>query len=218
MQFKNFIMFDCDSTLSLIEGIDELANMAGRKDQVAQLTKQAMDGEVSLESVFTRRLELVRPRVEDVKRLGDLYQEKMVTGVEAVVGDLQELGCQVGIISGGYRQAILPLAMRLGIDESLVYAVDLVFDSQGRYAGINDQYSLGALGGKIKVCKMLKERFQQSFVVMIGDGVSDLEVQDYVDAFIGFGGVIKRPVVYESADYFASTMGEVFGIIKSLVR
>jgi phosphoserine phosphatase len=45
------IIFDCDSTLSTIEGIDELARWQGRTQQVAELTNRAMNGDVPLESV-----------------------------------------------------------------------------------------------------------------------------------------------------------------------
>ena len=54
----DLIFFDCDSTLSHIEGIDELARQKGIFDEVQQLTAAAMDGEVHLSSVYDRRLDL----------------------------------------------------------------------------------------------------------------------------------------------------------------
>ena len=57
------IVFDCDSTLSSIEGIDELARVKGQSifEQVAELTHAAMNGEVPLDEVFSRRLAIIQP-------------------------------------------------------------------------------------------------------------------------------------------------------------
>ena len=69
--FRTFL-FDCDSTLSKVEGVDQLAG--GRAD-VAGLTKAAMDGVVPLDQVYARRLELVRPSRADLDRIGRKYVE-----------------------------------------------------------------------------------------------------------------------------------------------
>ena len=55
------VIFDCDSTLSRIEGIDELADIAGVTRQVRQMTDAAMAGEIGLEEVYGKRLELIKP-------------------------------------------------------------------------------------------------------------------------------------------------------------
>ncbi|HVS08942.1 MAG TPA: hypothetical protein VMS76_03640, partial [Planctomycetota bacterium] len=68
------IAFDCDSTLATIEGIDELAAIAGATpESVERLTAQAMSGELALEEVYARRLELVRPTRDHVDALGRRY-------------------------------------------------------------------------------------------------------------------------------------------------
>ena len=55
------VFFDCDSTLTTIEGIDELARMQGKEAEVAALTRQAMEGKIALETIYARRLRLLRP-------------------------------------------------------------------------------------------------------------------------------------------------------------
>ncbi|MFP5356028.1 MAG: haloacid dehalogenase, partial [Gemmatimonadota bacterium] len=72
------VLFDCDSTLSTIEGIDELAREY--RDQIVPLTELAMRGEVTLESVYGRRLAIIRPSREEVERVGRLYVETLVAG------------------------------------------------------------------------------------------------------------------------------------------
>lgn len=60
------IIFDCDSTLSTIEGIDYLAEIAGKGSEVADLTSKAMNGEVKFEDVFAKRLDIIQPRKEQL--------------------------------------------------------------------------------------------------------------------------------------------------------
>jgi len=67
------IIFDFDSTLVAIEGIDELAKIRGVEKQVQTLTTQAMNGETTLEEVFSQRLNLIQPTLSDIQNLSKLY-------------------------------------------------------------------------------------------------------------------------------------------------
>ena len=62
----DIICFDCDSTLSKIEGIDELAKQVGMGEAMSKLTDAAMNGEVPLEAVYQQRLSLIRPNRDSV--------------------------------------------------------------------------------------------------------------------------------------------------------
>ena len=143
----DIICFDCDSTLSEIEGIDELAERAGCGAEMAALTNAAMNGEVSLESVYAQRLNLIKPDQAAIDWAADLYIEKMVQGVEEVFQQLHQQGKQVHIISGGLKQAILPLAAKLNVDASNVHAVEVLFASNGDYLEFNQQSPLARNGG-----------------------------------------------------------------------
>ena len=194
------ICFDCDSTLSRVEGIDELARRNGLFEEVAALTNAAMNGEMPLEAVYGQRLELIRPDQAAIDWLADLYIAEMVEGVAETIKILQENGKQIHIISGGLRQAILPLASLLGIAEENVHAVDVIFDDQGDYQDFVRQSPLAVSGGKARVCRRLRMRY--SSLAMVGDGKTDLEAKLAGAYMIGFGGVVKRSVVQEQADIF----------------
>src|SRR5258708_9034207 len=99
------IIFDCDSTLSAIEGIDELARWQGRAAQVAELTHRAMNGDVPLETVYGERLELLKPTRDQLRQLGQLYRRHLVPGADQVIAALQAAGRQVFIVSGGLAEA-----------------------------------------------------------------------------------------------------------------
>jgi phosphoserine phosphatase len=199
----DIVFFDCDSTLSHIEGIDELAKQAGLGPEMVALTNQAMDGLVPLEQIYGQRLALIRPNRKAIDSLADLYMDQQVDGVAEVFTRLLEAGKQVHIISGGIRQSILPLAAKLGLPADNVHAVELIFDSQGQYLDFDQSSPLARSGGKAEVCRQLNH--DKDSMVMIGDGQTDLESKQAGACFIGFGGVVVRPAVKAGADYYIET-------------
>lgn len=194
------VCFDCDSTLSRIEGIDELARKSGQFDQVAALTDAAMNGELPLESVYRARLELIKPTRQAIEDLAQLYIDEVVPGAIETIATLQANGKPVHIVSGGLRQAILPLAEFLGVPAENVHAVDVFFDVEGRFVNFATDSPLSVSGGKAEICRQLVEGY--SSVIMIGDGKTDLEAQQSGATVIGFGGVIAREAVRQQADHF----------------
>ncbi len=198
----DIVCFDCDSTLSKIEGIDELGRQSGLYDELVALTNAAMNGELALEDVYGKRLALIKPDKAKMDWLADLYIAEMVDGVEEVFSTLLAQGKQVHIISGGIRQAILPLAEKLGLSNHHVHAVDVLFNADGSYKDFDQQSPLAKTGGKAVVCKQIQTT--GTSIVMIGDGKTDLEAKHAGAKVIGFGGVMQRDVVIEQADVFVN--------------
>ncbi|ESS72159.1 HAD-superfamily hydrolase, subfamily IB (PSPase-like) [Methyloglobulus morosus KoM1] len=194
------ICFDCDSTLSKIEGIDELAKWAGVGEEMAKLTDLAMNGELPLEAVYGKRLATIQPDRASIERLVDLYVAEIVDGAKEVFSTLLKQGKDVHIISGGLRQAILPLANALGLPEQNVHAVDIVFNADGSYQSYDESHPLARSGGKAEICKQLLQG--KSSLVMIGDGKTDMEAKQPGVTVIGFGGVCDRAVVKQLADHY----------------
>jgi len=195
------ICFDCDSTLSKIEGIDELARRVGMGEEMSKLTDLAMNGVVPLEAVYERRLSLIRPDQDSINWLAGLYIAEIVEGVKEVFAALLAQDKAVHIISGGLRQAILPLADCLGLPESHVHAVDIYFNEDGSYRNYDLNSPLARTGGKAVVVGTLKE---QGSLVMVGDGKTDLEAKQSGAVVFGFGGVVDRAIVREHADFYTT--------------
>jgi phosphoserine phosphatase len=193
-----FVFFDVDSTLVTIEGIDELA--AGNQE-IAQLTAAAMNGEIPLEQVYGRRLEIIRPTLGQVQALGDRYVASLVDDAAMVIESLQVAGADVHLVTAGILQAIAPLAEHLRIPGRAVHAVPLRFDDDGHYAGFDDRSLLTRVGGKELVVRSVLSRAKGGSA-FIGDGVSDLETKGVIDLFIGFGGVQIRPYVRENSEVY----------------
>ncbi len=211
------VYFDCDSTLVSIEGIDELGTAASPevRQQLLKLTEAAMDGALPLDEVYPLRLDLLKPHREEIDALAKQYVVAMLSDAKRTVDKLREMGKTCGIISGGIRQAILPLAEVLGIPESRVHAVDLKFSEDGAYAGFDRSSPLWQRGGKKVLTNQLSAT--DAPACLIGDGATDLEAAPAIALFIGFGGVVKRPLVAESASHYIDGpgLGEVVDIVRA---
>ena len=192
------VCFDCDSTLSKIEGIDELARRVGLGEELAKLTDAAMNGDVALEDIYGKRLDLIKPNRDAIDWLANLYITELVDGVAEVFAELQKHNKTVHIISGGLLPAILPLAKLLNVPVEQVHAVDIYFAENGDYLGYEIESPLAKNGGKAAIIKSL----QSTNTFMIGDGKTDLEAQQVGAKVIGFGGVVNRKLVREHADFF----------------
>lgn len=197
------LAFDCDSTLSAMEGIEELSR-GPHAALVARLTEEAMEGTIPLEAVFGRRLELVRPSRADLERVGRLYVERLVPGAREVVAALRALGKRVAVVSGGLLPAVRTLAYALGVEE--VHAVDVRFTPAGSYAGFDERSPLARAGGKSAVVRALAARPGAGAVCLVGDGATDLEAAGAAARFVAYGGVVRRASVFAAARQASDSM------------
>ena len=209
------IFFDCDSTLSAIEGIDELARLKGKAGRVGLLTNKAMDGELDLADVYGKRLRAIKPTRAQLKAVEERYWETRVKDAQAVIAALKALGAQVFIISGGLIDAVKGFGRRLGVEPAHIRAVELEYNElSGRWWDYSEpraqqsksylDYSEGPLtvsSGKPAIIRELAGA-RPGRRMMIGDGASDLAAACEVDLFVGFGGVVARERVKASAEVF----------------
>jgi phosphoserine phosphatase len=213
------VFFDCDSTLTTVEGIDVLAETAGKKWRVEVLTNAAMDGKLDLEDVYAKRLQAVRPTHEQIQQIRAVYKRNIVEDAQAVIAALQFLGHQVYIISGGLAEPVEQFGLFLGVPKQNIRAVQVDYDRLAGdwwYAETDFQkpkqeryidYEVGALtvsDGKAQIVKeLLGGRNGRS--LLIGDGSSDLLASHTVDLFVGYGGVVQRERVKAESPAFLHT-------------
>ncbi|HEX9793229.1 MAG TPA: HAD-IB family phosphatase [Planctomycetota bacterium] len=202
-QGAQIVFFDCDSTLSRLEGVDELARRRGA--DVAELTRLAMAGELPLDAVYGERLRRIGASAEDLEWLVERYSEEIVPGAAEVLVALAALGVAVHVISGGLLPAVAPFAARLGIPATRVHAVP--FDPAVDLAA-TCAHPLARAGGKPlvieQVCAAGPPRAAR---MLVGDGASDLEAAGSVGLFVGYGGIEARAQVREHADVFLAGEG-----------
>jgi phosphoserine phosphatase len=215
------VFFDCESTLTTIEGIDELARIKGQFEYISELTRKAMNGEIEFEAVYNERLKVLKPTRADLRLIARAYCQNVVPNAKEVISALKAGGCEVSIISGGLQQAIMKFARWLGVPSTNVRAVPVKFDElsgewwrfdQTKYGGNPEEHfidisptPLVETEGKRDVIKELAG--EEKRTMFVGDGITDLEARGAVNLFVGFGGVVHRERVAEEADVFIESPG-----------
>nr|XP_002119347.1 phosphoserine phosphatase-like [Ciona intestinalis]XP_004227312.1 phosphoserine phosphatase-like [Ciona intestinalis] len=203
------VCFDVDSTVCCDEGLDELAKYCGVADKVKEWTNKAMGGSVSFRESFRSRLEIVKPSTQTMKSFVESHPVQLSPSVKELVNKLHESGCNVYLVSGGMVEIIEPVAKLLNVPLSNVFANRLKYYFNGEYAGFDEDCPTSESGGKPRVIKELKQKFGYKKVVMIGDGVTDMEASPPADAFVGYGGNVVRPKVEENSAWFVTDFKEM---------
>ncbi len=208
----NSIIFDVDSTLSGLEGIDWLAAQRGPEVAAwsAGLTEKAMQGEIPIEAVYSERMRMVKPTLSEIQELGKVYVEKMATGAVETIAELRAQDVEVIMVSGGLREAILPLARELGVDEKKLYAVSVFFGEHGEYAGFDDASLLTRQTGKRTTVGQMRLKGP---ILAVGDGMTDLEMKSVVQGFVAFTGFTRREAVVSQADYVIENFDQLRDLI-----
>lgn len=112
----NLFVSDMDSTMISAECIDELADFAGIKPQIAAITERAMQGELDFESALRERVMLLRDLSETA--IEQCLAERIVPmpGARTLVATLKAHGCLTVLVTGGFHQFADPVADQLGFE------------------------------------------------------------------------------------------------------
>lgn len=210
------VVFDCDSTLSRIEGIDELANIAGVTREVKQMTDAAMTGEIALEEVYGKRLELIRPTQNDISMLKQAYKNTATENAQMVVQLLKDHDHDVYIVSGGLMEPVCEFGISLGIPQENIRAVGVNYnqlsgqwwlnnkstnnDWSPEYLGFHQSPLTLSEGKKTIIDQLIADKPGRR--MLVGDGISDFLASSRVDEFIGYGGVVSRENVAKKSNVF----------------
>ena len=211
------VIFDCDGTLSRIEGIDELARHNGVGERVIALTEEAMSHTGITPEIFHERLKLVDPTKQQLEALGQTYYDDQSQDAATVVDVFHALNKTVYVVSAGNNPAVEVFADRLGIPKECVFAVDLQFDKEGRYRDFDHDSPMTRKGGKCDVVKMIAQKHKR--ILHVGDGLNDYAAHDLVTRFVGYGGAFHRDKVAAAASFYIECRSMLpllpLGMIKS---
>lgn len=203
------VCFDVDSTVCQNEAIDELAEYVGAGERVQKLTKQAMGGGMSFREALELRLNIIKPSLKNVQDFNNLNKCHLTPGIKELVDILHRRKVHVYLVSGGFKVTIFPVADKLNIDRNNVFANEILFDDNGDYAGFCKNQPTSESGGKPRVMEFLRKKHGYKTIVMIGDGMTDLESCPPADAFIGFGGNVIRENVKKQSSWFVTKFHEL---------
>ena len=210
------VVLDVDSTLSGVEGIDWLAARrdAGTAAWVRRLTNEAMNGRITLEKAYARRLERIAPARDEVRALAAQYRAALAPGAGAAIAELQRAGVRVIAVSGGLREAIIPLCVDVSIPEHDVFAVGIEWDAHGAYRGFEHTSPLTTQRGKAAVLRTLA---LPRPMLAVGDGSTDVAMKDSgaADQFAAFVAFVRREGVVAAADHVLQSFDELLSLVLS---
>ena len=180
---KFLVVFDVDSTLIQDEVIELLADFAGSREHVAEITHRAMSGELDFEASLAERVQTLRSLPESV--LVDAFEQIRVTdGAKELIRAIHEAGGRVGAVSGGFSQVLNPLAELLTLD--FTRANDLEIENgklTGRISGkiVDRAAKRSALIEWAAACGI-----ELSQTVAVGDGSNDLDMMQAAGLSVAF--------------------------------
>ena len=194
------ICFDCDGTLSSIEGINELARTSDATDEVETLTNIAMSETGITPNIYSERLKLIYPTRAHLLTLADTYSENAAPDIIEVIQIYQRLNKAVYIISAGMNPAIKIFGSMLGIPSENIYAVDLFFDDSGNFQKYDHTSPLVHNDGKRLLINQIRAKHPK--ILHIGDGLNDVATIDIVTRFVGYGGFYYREHIAELCQFY----------------
>lgn len=186
-------VFDCDSTLIDAETIDELARLNGQNAAVSAITERAMAGKLDFFEALSERVKLLRG-VDYQTACEVCHSLPLMPGAEEVVAELKARAYRVIIFSGGFREATVPLAQKLGADADFA---NFLHHKEGLLTGL--------VGGEMMAAEAkgtMLERLQRLLgvsakdTVSVGDGANDLAMFARSETRIAF---CAKPILREAA-------------------
>jgi len=198
---RRLVCFDMDSTLISTEVIDELAELAGVGERVAEVTERAMRGELDFRQSLKERVALLEGLPEE--KLVEVGRRlPLMEGAERLFSTLNLLGYKTAILSGGFSYFGDILQEKLGVD--YVYANVLEIEG-GRLTGRVAEPIVDAQ----RKADLLRELAEQQGIaleqtVAVGDGANDLAMLSVAGLGVAFHA---KPLVMESAEQSISTLG-----------
>lgn len=166
------ICFDMDSTLITIECIDELADFAGKKAEVSEVTEAAMRGEIDYRESLRRRLALMAGL--DARVLARVFGERLLLspGARELLEAVQQAGLRTAILSGGFTYFTERLRIELGFDFATSNELEI---AGGKLTGrvVGDIVDAAA---KAHHLARLRDELglRKDQVIACGDGANDL--------------------------------------------
>jgi phosphoserine phosphatase len=191
---KRLVVMDMDSTLIQIEFIDELARARGVFEQVAEVTRAAMAGELVFEQSLRKRVALLKGMpVTEVMKLA--YQLPVTEGAPELLRALRALGYKTAVISGGFTLAANVLKEQLGLDYAFANQLEV------RDGVLTGQVVEPIVGAQRKADLLdtlaQRESIPLEQTIAVGDGANDLPMLERAGLGIAFHG---KPKLCEAAD------------------
>ena len=215
------IIIDFDSTFTRVEALDELVEISlendPRRDEnlaaIKDLTDRGMDGSLGFTESLEERIKLLHAERGDLEKLVKKLKKKVSKSFSRNRQFLTQNADNIYIVSGGFKEFIVPVVKPFGISEDHVFANDFVYDANGKIIGFNRENPLAQENGKVKLLKSLD---LDGEIIVIGDGYTDyqLRASGLAHRFFAFTENIERALVSDKADHVTPSFDEFLYVNK----
>jgi len=219
---KQYFIIDFDNTFIKSEGLEELAAIALKNnpqketvlEKIKELTMLGKEDKISFEESLNKRLELLKANRQDVEKLAAHLKKNISDSILRNKKFFKTFKDNIYIISGGFKDFIIPVIKPFGIPESHVFANTFIYDNKGDITDFDKTNPLSQENGKAKLVKSLNLTDADTYV--IGNEYTDYKLKELglVKEFIAFTENIERDVVVNKADRVAPTFDEFLYINK----
>ncbi|HEX8379179.1 MAG TPA: phosphoserine phosphatase SerB [Allosphingosinicella sp.] len=169
---RKLLVADMDSTMITVECIDELADFAGVKAQVAAVTERAMRGEIGFEAALAERVALLAGLDEAAIDRCRAERVRLTPGARPLVRTMKRSGALTILVSGGFTRFADPVGEALGFDRVVANRLGIV---AGRLTGTVHPPVLGAEGKRLALLASAAERgLGAEEALAVGDGANDV--------------------------------------------
>ena len=205
---KNIQIFiDFDSTFIQTETLDEMvdviySNVHEKKiigEKIHNITTLTMNGDIPFGQALDERLALLKIDSKVIHDVVSILQQKITPSFARNKDFFRKYHDNIFIVSGGFRECIIPIVTDFWIDASHVLANDFIFDNDGNAKGVDKKNPLSREGGKVDAVGALG---LSGTKISIGDGYNDYKLKEAhaVDIFCAFVENIRREWVVKMAD------------------
>jgi len=215
MNEKNYYLIDFDSTFIKLEILEEIAKISLRNhpkrqeilQEIVTICNAGMEGTITFEESLNRRLSLLNAHKKDLKKVSKILKKNISASILKNKEFFEKNKERVYIISGAFKECILPITSQFGIPESHVLANSFVFDKDNNIIGTDLNNPLTYSQGKVKTVKSLGLKDN---IFVLGDGFTDYEIkkEGAADIFVAFTENVKRENVISKADYVVKNFEE----------
>ncbi len=208
-QVPRVFVSDMDSTMISAECIDELADFAGIKHQIAAITERAMQGELDFESALRERVMLLRDLSEGAIAECLATRIAPMPGAKTLVATLKAKGCRTVLVTGGFHQFADPVAEQLGFDHVVANRLEVAGGALtgGLVGPITDS--------SVKKAVLLRESAllgAGTVSLATGDGANDIPMLEAATYGIAYSA---KPKARAAADGWVDR-GDLTGVLELL--
>ncbi|NTS64305.1 phosphoserine phosphatase SerB [Sphingomonas sp. HHU CXW] len=191
---KQLLVADMDSTMITVECIDELADYAGLKPQIADITERAMRGELDFEAALDARVALLRGLDEAAIDRCRAERVTLMPGARALVRTIRARGGMAVLVSGGFTRFAEPVAAEIGFDRAIANVLEI---ADGHLTGTVARPIVGAA---TKKATLLEYRaaldLPDTATLAVGDGANDLSMIEVAGLGVAYHA---KPIVAAAA-------------------